>query len=366
MEPLTSHTDTSVKHRNPALQDAFALANWQVEPELNTLLDTGSGDKRHLEPRLMRLLCFLAANQEAVLNRDELVQELWPRVIVNENSLTRAVSELRKHLQSDDLSGSDFIKTIPKRGYQLQQAVRALPVAAAQHASERPAAAAIPHSNTLTVANSGLVASAQRNWRLPAGMLAASMAAILSLWSGQNSEQPAALAALQAEVPAAPLADQVVPSRNWPLGGEIALSASEPDSARFAGIESPVLSADKERFAYIKRDMTGSTVYVGKTGAEAEPVAVFNCQRYLTNLTWSPLGNSLLFASHPSMTPAAMYNGSTAAAAELLSLNLETMEVNQLIEQLPSNDADSKPAVNLTWYQPAAFTPSPRPSGLPG
>ena len=78
------------------------MGEWRVLPQLNRIRCSGTNEERQLEPRLIKLLCFLGANEELVLSREELIQELWPRVIVNENSLTRAISELRKQLQSQD------------------------------------------------------------------------------------------------------------------------------------------------------------------------------------------------------------------------------------------------------------------------
>lgn len=374
-------TETSVKSRQPGLSDTFIVAPWRVEPQLNTLSHTQHQETRHLEPRLMRLLCYLAANGEAVLSRDELVQELWPKVIVNENSLTRAVSELRKQLDSAEAAGSQFIQTIPKRGYRLCKPVQnpaAVAISAADQADQQ---GPLQHRESTTAATS----SVTRDWRIQAGMVAACLTLVVGLWnpagsaiptSGQESAlAPVALASnpaqatgqSQASIPApSPLSDQIVPSPSWPNKNQIALSANTEDSRKFAGIDTPVMSADKERFAYIKRDLTGSTVYVGSTNEETAPVAVFNCARYLSNLTWSPLGNSLLFASHADMTPAAMFGNAVANNATLLSLDLDTMEVSELIEQAPANETESSPTVNLTWLQPAAFTPSKHSSGLPG
>ena len=76
-------------------------------------------ETRRLEPRLMKLLCVLAHRQGEVLTREQLDDLLWPDSIVNENSLTRAISELRRKLSPSSASASVFIETIPKKGYRL-------------------------------------------------------------------------------------------------------------------------------------------------------------------------------------------------------------------------------------------------------
>jgi DNA-binding winged helix-turn-helix (wHTH) protein len=101
----------------------FLLERWRVEPDTRQLQHLDSGEIRSLEPRLMRLLTLLAATPGQVLRREALIEELWPRVIVNENSLTRAVSELRRKLETDSTCAT-LIDTIPKTGYRLSAGCR--------------------------------------------------------------------------------------------------------------------------------------------------------------------------------------------------------------------------------------------------
>ena len=99
-------------------RENFEIGDWRVEPGCNRIFHRGSGIERKLEPRLMHLFCFLAANPGRTLSRGDLIAELWPRVIVTENSLTRAVSELRKHIGAVG-GGAMNIETVPKKGYRL-------------------------------------------------------------------------------------------------------------------------------------------------------------------------------------------------------------------------------------------------------
>ncbi len=127
----------------------FLLQRWRVEPETRQLQHLDSGEIRSLEPRLMRLLTLLAATPGRVLRRDALIEELWPRVIVNENSLTRAVSELRRKLETDS-TAAPLIDTIPKTGYRLSAGCRVrncaetAPVLAAALQDPRPRSYARP------------------------------------------------------------------------------------------------------------------------------------------------------------------------------------------------------------------------------
>ena len=121
MHDIDSRLDT-------LLHSDFHVGPWLARPELNQLLlRDAAHETRALEPRIMLLLCVLAADAGKTVGRDLLMNKLWPRVVVNENSLTRAVSELRKALAWQDpaapASKSSPVVTIPKKGYRLQISV---------------------------------------------------------------------------------------------------------------------------------------------------------------------------------------------------------------------------------------------------
>lgn len=60
----------------------------------------------------------LARHPGEVLSKTELLDEVWPEVVVGDASLSVAVAELRDAL-GDDPTRPQFIETIPRRGYRL-------------------------------------------------------------------------------------------------------------------------------------------------------------------------------------------------------------------------------------------------------
>ena len=70
----------------------------------------------HLEPKVMALLWLLASHSNRVFSRDELMQQLWPGLVLGEDTLARAVFKLRKAL-NDDAKTPIYVDTLPKRGY---------------------------------------------------------------------------------------------------------------------------------------------------------------------------------------------------------------------------------------------------------
>ncbi len=69
-----------------------------------------------LPPRLVAVLESLLKRPGTIVPRDEVLASAWQGAFVGENSLTRAVSELRR-LLGDDPRQPTFIQTIPRRGY---------------------------------------------------------------------------------------------------------------------------------------------------------------------------------------------------------------------------------------------------------
>ncbi|HEX5736003.1 MAG TPA: winged helix-turn-helix domain-containing protein [Blastocatellia bacterium] len=69
-----------------------------------------------LTPKAFDLLVALVENSGHLMEKDELMQRLWPDTFVEEANLSNNISLLRKAL-GDDASGHHYIETVPKRGY---------------------------------------------------------------------------------------------------------------------------------------------------------------------------------------------------------------------------------------------------------
>lgn len=99
----------------------FQIRDWEVQPQLNRL--TNGQQTVQLEPRVMHVLVCLAERQGEVVSRDELLEAVWPDVVVGDESLTGAVSELRR-VFGDDARSPRYIETIRKVGYRLAAPAR--------------------------------------------------------------------------------------------------------------------------------------------------------------------------------------------------------------------------------------------------
>jgi len=69
-----------------------------------------------LTPKAFETLLVLIQHGVQVVDKEQLLKEVWPDTFVEEGSLSRNIHELRKAL-GDDPAEPSYIETIPKRGY---------------------------------------------------------------------------------------------------------------------------------------------------------------------------------------------------------------------------------------------------------
>ncbi len=100
----------------PTIAVDLRIASWLVQPTLNRL----SRDDRviQLEPKIMDVLVYLAANAGQVVSKNDIMDAVWPDVFITESVITRSIAGLRRAF-GDDVRHPRFIETISKRGYRL-------------------------------------------------------------------------------------------------------------------------------------------------------------------------------------------------------------------------------------------------------
>lgn len=100
-----------------------------LDPNRGTL---SRGDEPlKLRPRTFQLLSYFIAHPQRLCSKNELIEAVWGPVEVTDDALTQCVVELRRVLGDDERI---VLKTVPRRGYMLDVAVReerAQPLAAA-------------------------------------------------------------------------------------------------------------------------------------------------------------------------------------------------------------------------------------------
>jgi adenylate cyclase len=117
-----------------------------------------------LRPKNFEVLRYLVENPDRLVTKEELLKAIWPDVVVNEESLTRCVSEVRQAIGD---SKQTIIVTVPRCGYRFTATVSQITASAAmapqpapptQHGSDagarsqsplldRPSVAVLPFAN---------------------------------------------------------------------------------------------------------------------------------------------------------------------------------------------------------------------------
>jgi serine/threonine-protein kinase len=101
-----------------------------------------------LPPKACDVLCFLVEAQGRVVDKAELLDNVWPGTFVEEANLTQSIFLVRKCL------GQDYIETIPKRGYRFAGEVRIVEPALPRRLPRRAAGAAVTLIIIITIAAS--------------------------------------------------------------------------------------------------------------------------------------------------------------------------------------------------------------------
>lgn len=97
------------------LNRVYRCADVEIWPARGTVQVRGSA--RHVRPKSFEVLEYLIANGHRLVAKDELLDQVWKDIAVNENAPAQCVIELRKAFE-DDPRNPRFIKTVSKLGYQ--------------------------------------------------------------------------------------------------------------------------------------------------------------------------------------------------------------------------------------------------------
>jgi Tol biopolymer transport system component/DNA-binding winged helix-turn-helix (wHTH) protein len=101
----------------------YEFGPFLVDAERSVLLR--DGEVVPLGLKAFELLLFLIRHRGQVVKKDELLKQVWPDTVVEENNLVRHISALRKALDEHP-NESHYILTIPGRGYRFVADVREL------------------------------------------------------------------------------------------------------------------------------------------------------------------------------------------------------------------------------------------------
>jgi TolB-like protein/DNA-binding winged helix-turn-helix (wHTH) protein len=114
-----------------------------------------SGSLIDLRPQAFAVLRYMSENANRLVTKDELMQAVWPGLVVTDDSLVQCIHEIRCALGDEKHA---VLKTVPKRGYRLNLATKAAPGASPSHSPGRVSHIAIKPALIAGIAALALVA----------------------------------------------------------------------------------------------------------------------------------------------------------------------------------------------------------------
>jgi DNA-binding winged helix-turn-helix (wHTH) protein len=102
-----------------------------------------------LTPKTFDLLVALVENAGRLIEKNTLLQRVWPDVAVEEGNLTKGVFGLRQVLEGN--GPTRYIETVPKRGYRFTADVTSAQQEAPARSPALVAATAVPQKNSIAV-----------------------------------------------------------------------------------------------------------------------------------------------------------------------------------------------------------------------
>lgn len=95
-------------------QKVYEFGSFRLEAGERRLMH--AGQPIPLKPKIFDLLLFMVERRGQLIVKEELMKEVWPDAIVEDNNLTVSMSILRKAL-GEDRFDKRFIETVPRLGY---------------------------------------------------------------------------------------------------------------------------------------------------------------------------------------------------------------------------------------------------------
>ncbi len=100
----------------------YEFVGYSLDVQERLLLRHGTAVS--ITPKIFDMLLLFLENPNRLLGKEEIMRTVWPDTHIDEATLTRTVSELRKTL-GEKAGEANFVQTVPKRGYRFVAPVEA-------------------------------------------------------------------------------------------------------------------------------------------------------------------------------------------------------------------------------------------------
>jgi Tol biopolymer transport system component/DNA-binding winged helix-turn-helix (wHTH) protein len=225
-----------------------------------------------LSLKAFEALTILLERRGTVVEKDTLLQLIWPDTVVEENTLARLISTLRRAL-NDDPKQHHYIRTVSGRGYRfaatVDEVTRAELARAEAAASKTPPAAAVRQAPVTAVPGVAIRTSTASRGYIRFAIGAAVMLAVLAVTSVSFTPQGVSRS----------------PERKlWQLSSSGGLDGD------------PVWSPSGQMVAYTS-DRTGNLDIWVQSVADDDRIRLTSSEAHDWQPSWSPDGKSIAFRS---------------------------------------------------------------------
>ncbi len=127
------------------VSESYEFGNFRLDVGEHKLMRLVGPTKGSIPEKAFQTLVHLVRNCGTLLTKDELLDAVWPDVVVEENNLVKAIYAIRRFL--DDISEDPkYIETVPKHGYRFVAAVKKTGSQINGHVAQAPAKASLARS----------------------------------------------------------------------------------------------------------------------------------------------------------------------------------------------------------------------------
>ena len=326
-----------------------------VEIDVQNLRVAVNSEIRPLEPKSFRLLLFLIENPGRALTKEEIMGVVWPDVAVSDNSLARAITQIRKALD-DDSKAPKYVETIPSVGYRFIGALVTEDLGSTTPGGEADGSA---------VSASSLAFPARKSVKLAlAGVACSAVATAIGAWwfvAGGDSSTPYPLHVTRVSKLTSYPGDEREPAIS-PDGSYVAFSWSGPQNDNYdiyvvqaagqpplrlttdpAPDSYPAWSPDGRQIAFIRRNRdVANLIVVPPLGGPERTIHQFY-----------RIGTDLDFTQHPVLSWSQdgkwiIFSGQSRAGEkyQLFLLSVDTGAVRPISSPETSVAGDSSPAIS--------------------
>jgi Tol biopolymer transport system component/DNA-binding winged helix-turn-helix (wHTH) protein len=240
-----------------------------------------------LTPKAFETLLALVRHAGQVVDKDDLLQIVWPGTFITEETLTQNIATIRRAL-GDSSENPKYIATLPRRGYQF------IEVVAHRSTDAIPLVAASDVSKVESSVHTRYLGAPSTERRLPIGLLVAMVVSVgLGIAFHVRSRAP----------------------ETSSYGGEWHIDPPPGTVLRTGG----VLSPDGKSVAFVTVDALGTTSLWVQTLGSVDPVRLPGTNQARAPF-WSPDGKSIIFSAFRQLKRIGLTDKNPQTLANVVSL----------------------------------------------